>query len=182
MADISGLRPDLEKAFEHLQSEFKRIRTGRASLELVEDIKVEAYGGQMELKGVATLGVSDATTISVQPWDKTLTEAIADALSKTDFGLLVSIDGDIVRARVPELTQERREEYVKLAKQKAEQARVTVRQIRQQYMKDIENSVKEGLSEDEGKRLEDEVEKTVKEYNEKIKEALEAKEKDIMTV
>ncbi len=182
MVNIDELRKKLDEVISFLENEFTQIRTGRASAELIESVLVEAYGSQMELKGVATISVSDVKTLLVEPWDKGLVDSIAKALSTTNLGLSAVIEGKAVRVTVPDMTEERRKMYVKIISEKVEQARQSVRQIRQKFMKEIENDVKNGMSEDAGKRLKDEVEKIVKEYNNRIEELHDKKVDDLMTI
>ena len=182
MIDINDLKHKLNDVIKYLESEFSQIRTGRASAELIESVQVEAYGSPMELKGVASISVADAKSLLVEPWDKTLVDSIAHALSNTDLGLSAVIDGQAVRVKIPDMTEERRKSYAKVVAERSEQARQSVRQIRQKFMKEIDTEVKNGMSEDTGKRLKDEVEKAVKECNSKIEEMHDKKVEDLMTV
>lgn len=182
MFNEQELKTDLEKTIEHLKQEFSQIRTGRASAELVEPIKVDAYGTQNALKNLGNISVSDTRSLIVQLWDKSLIDSVVKGIEDAKLGLKASQEGDAVRIFVPELTQERRMEYVKVMKERAETARIAVRNVRQKYMKIVEEAVKSGMSEDEGKRYETTIEAKVKETNEQIEELKEAKEKDLMTV
>jgi len=180
--DISNFKKQLEDVVVFLRGEFAQIRTGHASVELVENIKVDAYGTAMELKGLANISVADVRGLVVEPWDKSLLENIAKAISTSELGLLASIDGNVVRVKIPDLTEERRRAYAKLVGEKTEQARISIRQIRQKFMKDIEESVKNGVSEDVGKRLKEEAERLVKDFNKQLEELKEHKIEDLMTV
>ncbi len=180
--DLNSFRTNLEKCITHLNEDLAGIHSGRSSTELVEGFKVEAYGTQMELKGVANISVSDARSILITPWDKTLSESIAKSISGSNLGFLASVEADSVRVKIPDLTEERRKEFVKVMKEKVEGARIAVRNVRQEIMKEIDVAVEGGLSEDEGKRFRDDVEKAVKESNEKIEQMRESKEKDLMTI
>lgn len=180
--DTDQIKKDLQKCVDHLEEDLTQIRTGRATPELVEEILVEAYGAKAPIKNYATISASDAKSLVIQPWDKSLTEAISSAVTNANLGFQPSIEGSVVRVRIPDLTEERRKEYVKIMKERVEDSRVAVRQVRQKYMKDIETAVSEGASEDDGDRIKEEIEKMVKEMNESIEQIKENKEKDLMTI
>lgn len=180
--DLVSFKQNVDKCVEFLIEELSNIHTGRANPALVEGVKVEAYGMENPLKNVASITVADSKSLLIQPWDKTLKELIAKAITASNLGFLPSVEGDAVRVKIPDLTQERREQYVKVMKDKVEQSRISVRNVRQESMKEIDESVKNGLPEDEGKRLKEEVEKYVKSTNEKIEEIKKNKEKDLLTV
>ncbi len=173
---------EIQRVLDSLVDDFARIRTGRASSELVENVKVDAYGSDMVLKSIATINVSDVKSLLVQPWDRSLVEAVTKAIESSNLGLSASVEGDAVRVSVPDLNEERRQEYVKVMKERAELARVGIRNVRQKAMKEIDSLQEGGLSEDEAKRKKEEVEKEVKEANEKIAELKEQKEEELMTV
>jgi ribosome recycling factor len=176
--DVKGFKKELNKVLESMVEDFGRIRTGRASPELIENVKVEVYGSEMTLKSIATVSVSDARSLVVQPWDKGTIEYILKGLISSDLGLSSSVEGDSIRVTIPELNEERRREYVKVMKDRAELARIAVRNARQKAIKDLP----EGISEDEIKRLKDEIEDEVKKTNDKIAELRDNKEKELMTV
>lgn len=180
--DLNVFKIDIEKCIAFLTDDLSHIHTGRASIELVDSVKVEAYGMENPLKNIASVSVSDSRSLLIQPWDKTLKESIVKAVNASNLGFQPSVEGDAVRIVVPELTQERREQYVKVMKEKVEQARISVRNVRQEMMKDIASQVEKGLPEDEGDRMKEEVEKMVKSTNEKIEEMRKAKEVELMTV
>ncbi len=176
--DLKNFKQEIEKIIESMVEDFGRIRTGRAVPELIENFKVEVYGAEMPLKSIATISVSDSRSLVVQPWDKSSIESVAKSLSSSDLGLSSSVEGDNVRVTVPSLTEERRQEYVKVMKDRSELARVAVRNVRQKAIKDIP----EGISEDEIDRIKDEIEKEVKQANDKIADLKDKKETDLMTV
>jgi ribosome recycling factor len=178
----SEFESELNSCLTFLEEELAQIRTGRANPELLSSVRVEAYGTQNPLKNIANVSVSDAKSLIIQPWDKTLVSAVLKALSTSDIGVLPSQEGDVIRVKLPDLTEERRKEFVKLMKERVEHARVSVRNVRQKFMKEIELEVENGLPEDTGKREKEEIEKRVKEMNEQIEAAREAKEQDLMTV
>lgn len=180
--DLNTFKVDLDKCISFLVDDLSHIHTGRASVELVDSVRVEAWGVENPLKNVANISVSDSRSLLITPWDKSVAEAIVKGINASNLGFLPSIEGESVRVKIPELTQERREQYVKVMKEKVEQARISVRNVRQEMMKDIDRQVDEGLPEDEGKRMKEEVEKMVKISNEKIEELKKTKENDLMTV
>lgn len=171
-------KKDIQRVIDSMVDDFARIRTGRASPELIENVKVNAYGTDMVLKSVATISVSDVKSLLVQPWDKALIEHVMKGLISSNLGLSASVEGDCVRVSIPDLNEERRREYVKVMKERAELARIGVRNVRQKAMKEIEDD----LSEDEIKRKKEEIELEVKEANEKIAELRDTKESELMSV
>ena len=172
----------MDKCLTHVKEDLSQIRTGRATPELVEDVIVSAYETSSPLKNLATITSVDAKTINVQPWDKTILDNIANALEGANLGFTPIKEGDRVLVKTPDLTEERRKEYVKIMKERVEDGRVAVRQVRQRYMQEIDQAQKDGLSEDQAGRLRDEIEKVVKETNEEIENIRTAKEKDLMTI
>ncbi len=176
------VQKEIQRVIDSLIDDFARIRTGRASPELIENVKVSAYGSDMVLKSIATISVSDVKSLLVQPWDKNLVENVSKALLSSNLGLSASVEGDTVRVSVPDLNEERRQEYVKVMKDRAELARVGVRNVRQKAMKEIESLKESGLSEDDAKRQKEDVEKEVKQANEQIAELMKNKEEELMTV
>lgn len=180
--DTDKFKEDLEKCLEALQEDLSQIRTGRATPELVEDILVDAYSTQAPLKNYATISVSDAKSIVISPWDKTIIDNIAKALADANKGFSSVSEGDHVRVVLPDLTEERRKEYVKLMKDRVEDTRVAVRNVRQKYMKELDDMQEDGMSEDAVDRVRVALEDMVKEYNEKIEEMKDLKEKDLLTI
>ena len=175
--------PAFESAVEHFSSELHGLRTGRASAGLVEDVSVEAYGNMMELKGVASISVPDAKTIQIEPWDKTVVVAIEKALIAADLGMQPNTSGSTIRLNIPPMTEENRKHIVKQVHEKAEQARIAIRSIREDIRDEIGKAEKaKEIAEDEKFRLQEQLEKKVKEYNEKVESLAEAKEKEIMTI
>lgn len=183
MEIIVNSKEHFEKAIEHLKSEISSLRTGRATPALVEDIVVDAYGTKQVLKAVASISVADAKTINVDPWDKGLIQAVEIAIRNSNVGINPVNDGKLLRLPLPELTAERRQELVKVLHQKLEQARIAIRKIREDVRSEIDKQEKDKqISEDEKYHLQDELEKVVKEYNEKVKMIGEEKEKEVTTV
>lgn len=180
--DFNQFDQNINQCLSHLEEEMSQIRTGRAAPELLYSVRVEAYGTINPIKNLANFSVADAKSLIVQPWDKSLVQSVIKAISTSDLGVSASVEGDSIRVRFPDLTEERRRDFVKMMKDRVENARIAVRNVRQKYMKEVEDEVKGGLSEDEGKRIKADIEKTVKEINDKIEEVRESKEKELMTV
>ncbi len=180
--DIDIFKSDLDKCIESVTEDLSQIRTGRATPELISDVLVNAYGTQAPLKNYATINVSDTRSLVVIPWDKSIIENISKGISSANMGFNPVSEGDHVRVTIPDLTEERRKEYVKVMKDRVEDARIAVRQVRQKFMQDIDEQEKSGFSEDQADMLREEGEKLVKESNTKIEEMREKKEQELMTV
>lgn len=173
----------MEGTINVLRKELASIRTGRASLSLLDGITVEYYGSNVPLSQVATLGIPDGKQIIIQPWEQKLLTVIEKAILKSDLGLTPMNDGKIIRIVVPPLTEERRKQLVKVIKKKAEEARVAIRNIRRELNEEIKKSEKEkNISEDDAKRLQSEIQKITDSFISKIDELIKNKEKEIMAV
>ena len=173
----------MKKAIEHTLHEFSTIHTGKASPAMVESIMVEAYGSMMPLKGCAAITTPDPRLIQIQPWDKSLTRAIEKALQLANVGINPIVDGNLIRMPFPELSRERRAEFVKTAHRLAEEGRVSIRHLRRDAMEAAKKLKKDGkMSEDEEKRLEKEVQTATDKSIKDIDAHLAHKEKDLMTV
>jgi ribosome recycling factor len=172
-----------DKSIEVFKDELKKMRTGRATVALIEDIKVDYYNNLTPLKQVATLTTPDATTILVNPWDKGLIKNIEKAIVSSGLGFGVSTDGNVVRVTIPPLTEERKKEIVKLLHSKAEEARVAIRNVRHKYLEEVRDAKKEiHISEDLERKYEQEIDKITHEYLDKIEKLMKEKEKEIMEV
>ncbi|MGB9621414.1 MAG: ribosome recycling factor [Brevinematia bacterium] len=185
--NYNQLKEEATKHFEDTinvyKDELKKLRTGRANIAIIEDIKVDYYNNLTPLKQVATLNVSDASTIIVSPWDKSIIKNIEKALLSTNIGFSVSVDGNNIRVHFPPLTEERKKEVIKFLHNKAEEAKVAIRNIRHKYLKIIKQARNDAhISEDLEKRYEEEFEKLTHNYLEKIDNLTKAKEKEIMEV
>ncbi len=180
--DIELLNKDLGKCVDHVREDLSQIRTGRATPELVEEVLINAYDTVSPLKNLATISAVDAKTVNIQPWDKSILESISKGISSANLGFSPITEGDRVLVKIPDLTEERRQEYVKIMKERIEDGRIAIRQVRQKYMKEIDEAQKSGMSEDEADRLRDEVEKFVKERNQEIESIKESKETDLLTI
>ncbi|WP_221634908.1 MULTISPECIES: ribosome recycling factor [Microcystis] len=173
----------MQKTVESTQRAFNTIRTGRANASLLDRIVVEYYGMETPLKSLATISTPDATTIAIQPFDRTSMGAIEKAISLSDVGLTPSNDGQIIRLNIPPLTSDRRKELVKLAAKLAEEGKVAIRNIRRDAIDAIRKQEKSHeISEDESRDLQDQVQKSTDKFIAKIEDLLTTKEKDIMTV
>lgn len=178
-------RGRMDKAFSVLKEDFGTIKTGKANPQLVENIVISAYGGSARLKimELATIHVQDHQTLLLTPFDTSVLRDIEKGISDSQLGLGIAVDGTNVRVSIPALTQERREEFVKLIHKKAENGKIMIRQARQESNEEIEKLKKDGeITEDDEKRLEKEVQKITDEYIGKIDETRDMKEKELMTV
>lgn len=175
----------MDKTVEFLTHEFATVRTGKASPSLVEniDVNVVSYGASSKLKQLAMITTPEPRLIVVQPFDASTTSDIERALKESRLGINPNVDGKIIRLPIPELSEERRKEMVKLAKQMAEEARIGVRSVRRDAMDKIKSAAKGGdITEDDQKLYEKDIQKLTDDHVAKIDEALEKKEADIMTV
>lgn len=182
LMDIDLFKNDIQKCLEHLKDELSQIRTGRATPELVEGVMVNAYESTSPIKSFATINAIDPKTIVINPWDKGIVDNIVKAISAANMGFSAMREGDRILVKIPDLTEERRKEYVKVMGEKIENGRITVRQIRQKYMQELDELQKSGSSEDEIKRAREEIEKVVKESNEEIEKIRDIKEKELLTI
>lgn len=185
--DIKVVRRDVERrmqgAVDTLQKEFGGLRTGRAATSLLEPIMVPAYGAQMPLSQVATIGVPEPRMLTVQVWDRSLVKAAEKAIRDSDLGLNPSVDGQLLRVPIPPLTQERRTELAKVAGKYAEEARIAVRNIRRHVLDEFKRAEKEGvLSQDEQRDYAGEIQGLTDTFVKKVDEVLEKKEQEIMQV
>lgn len=177
------IKQRMEGAVAALHKEFAGLRTGRASTGMLEPVHVDAYGSMMPLNQVASISVPEPRLLSVQVWDKGMVKAVEKAIREAGLGLNPQPDGALIRVPVPELSQERRQELVKIAGKYAEQARVAVRNVRRDGMDELKKQEKDKkISEDEHKTQSDKVQKLTDEHIKKVDEALTHKEKEIMVV
>lgn len=173
----------MEKALSALSHELAKVRTGRASIALLDDIHVQYYGNSTPLNQVATLGVPEPRLITISPWEVNLIPEVEKAIIASDLGLTPSNDGKIIRLPIPALNEERRKEMVKLIKKYGEECKVSIRHIRRESLDELTSMEKEKtIAEDEHKHLNGDVQKVTDEHVKKIDEALEHKEKEIMEV
>ena len=177
---ISSVKQEMDAAIKHLDHAFQKIRAGKASTTMVQDVMVEYYGSLTPLNQVANVMVPDAMTISIQPWDKTAINAIEKAIINSNLGFAPSNSGDNIILNVPPLTEERRKELVKHAKAETESTKVTIRNARQEGMKDLKKL--DGISEDIIKDTETKIQELTDNYVNISDEHLKAKEADIMKI
>jgi ribosome recycling factor len=181
--NLDQTKQRMEGAIDALKKEFGGLRTGRASTNLLDHVQVEAYGNNMPLNQVGTVGVPEPRLLTVQVWDKGLVKSVEKAIRDAGLGLNPQPDGQLVRIPVPELSQERRQELAKIASRYAEQARVAVRNVRRDSMDALKKQQKDGkISEDEHKSQSDKVQKLTDDCIKKIDDSLASKEKEITHV
>ncbi len=174
------IKQKLNEVKEWLQKEYTAIRTGKASPSLLDSIRVESYGSLMPVNQVANISSEDARTIRVSPWDNSMISAIERAIQDADMGVSVATDSSGVRVIFPELSVERRAQLQKLAKSKLEEARIRVRGVRDEAMKNIDKSQKDGLiSEDQRFNQKDTVQKSVDETNRQLEQLCDQKEAEL---
>ena len=179
---VSDARALMEKAIDHCDGELQKIRAGKANPSMLDDVMVDYYGAPTPLNQVGSVNTPDARTIVVQPWEKSLLSAIEKAIMEANLGVNPQNDGTIIRINVPPLTEERRRDLVKKAKAEAETGKIAVRNIRKEANEKIRRLKSEGVSEDEMKAGEGEVQKLTDSFIAKVDQLSDAKEKDIMTV
>lgn len=173
----------MRASIDHLHQEFGKLRTGRASVSLVEDIKVDYYGNPTPLAQAATLGTPDSKTISIAPWDASLLPVIEKAIQTSDLGLNPSNDGKVIRLIIPPLTTERRQQLTKVVKKYAEECRVAIRNVRRDFNDKIKAREKEGeISKDEEKKGHDQIQKLTDKFISEVDQESQAKEKDVLDV
>jgi len=181
---LADVESNMQKSVEATRRSFNTLRTGRANTSLLDRIVVEYYGTPTPLKSLAGISTPDASTIAIQPYDKTTLSLIEKAISMDeDIGLTPNNDGSVIRLNIPPLTSERRKELVKVASKYAEEGKVAIRNVRREAIDQIRKQEKSAeLSEDEARDLQDQVQKTTDKFISKIDSLLAEKEKDIMTV
>jgi ribosome recycling factor len=179
---INELQSTLEKNLQHTLSEFNRLRAGKASPDMLGSVMVEYYGAMTPLAQLANVSTPDSRSLVIQPWDKSLIRPVETAIINASLGFAPSNDGDTIRINIPPVTEERRKELVKLSKQEAEHGKVGIRNLRKEANEKIKKLQKDGLSEDEAKAGEEDVQKLIDVYIKKTDEATLQKEKEIMTV
>jgi ribosome recycling factor len=181
--DLDDLKRRMHGAIQTLKHELGGLRTGRASASLLEPVHVEAYGQRMPLLQVATISVPEPRALSVQVWDKSMVSAVDKAIRDSNLGLSPTIEGQVLRIRIPELNEQRRKEMVKVAHKYSEDARIAVRHVRRDGLDVLKKLLKEhAISEDDEKRDEADVQKATDQAIRDIDNALAGKEKEIMQV
>jgi len=181
---LDGHKVEFQGISDHFHKELQGLRTGRATVGLVEGVRVEVYGGQsMELKAIASLTTPDAKTIQIEPWDKTIVKDVEKALIDATLGMMPNTAGTVIRLALPPMTEEGRKNLVKILHQKAETVKINVRNVREKVKTAVTNDEKNKLmSEDDKRRQLGELDKVVAEWNAKIEKMTQEKEQEIMTV
>ncbi len=180
---ISTYKTNMQNSLDALHKEFVGLRTGRASTNLIEPITVEAYGSKMPMSQVGTINAPDARLLTVQVWDKEMVKAVEKSIREAGLGLNPTVDGQMVRIPMPDLTEERRKELAKVAAKFAEQTRISVRNVRRDAMDELKNlEKKEHMSEDDHHRHNKEVQELTDTFVKNVDEMLAKKDADIMQV
>jgi len=180
---LDELKEKMEEGIRSFERSLNRVRTGRASLSLLDGIKVDYYGTPTPLNQVATLSTPESRLILISPWDKNALEDIEKAIQKSDLGLMPSSDGNVIRISIPPLTEESRKEIVKIVKKMGEESRVRLRNARRDSNNQFKDLKKEGeISEDDLYGYQSEVQKVTDEYIKEVDDILAAKEKEIMEI
>ena len=173
----------MDKTFHSLKKDMATLRTGRANKSMLDTIKVDVYGQLMPIDQLATISVPEARLISLQVWDKANLALIDSALQKSDLGINPQIDGQIIRLRIPDLTEERRKDLIKILKNMGEKSKVSIRNVRREANEELKKKLKEKtLTEDQSKNFEKEVQKLTDENISKIEKALTEKETEIIQI
>jgi len=179
---LEDSRDNMKKALNHLESELIKIRAGKASPQMLEGLTVDYYGSPTLLNQVGNISAMDARTLTIQPWEKNMLQPIERAIINANLGVTPQNDGNIIRLFMPPLTEERRREFVKRAGGEGEQSRVAIRSIRRDAIEQIKKLQKDGLSEDEAKDAEKEIQDITDKYISLVEKHLQTKEKEIMSV
>lgn len=175
-------RGAMDKAIQHLNAEFNKIRAGKASPSMLDGLLVDYYGAMTPLNQAANINTPDARTLVIQPWDKKLISGIEKAIMESNLGLNPQNDGEVIRLNVPPLTEERRKQLVKNCKTEAENSKIAIRNIRKESNEKVKKLQKDGLAEDLGKDAEASVQQITDQYITRVDEVAAVKEKEIMTV
>ena len=183
MLSVNEARTHMEKAVEAMRREFTSVRTGKATPALLDTVRVDAYGSKVPINQVGTVNAPEPRLLVIQPWDKSLLKAIETGIVTADLGLNPSNDGNVIRVPIPQLTEERRKDMVKLLHKLAEEGRVAIRHARQEANKEIKKKQSaHEISEDDAHRQTDQVQKLTDEYIAKIDQLLKGKEQEVMEV
>ncbi len=180
---LSDLEERMKKSIAALQKDFAAIRTGRANPSMFDGVRVQVYGSEMPLNQVASISCPEPKLVVIQPWDKGNLGEVEKAILKSDLSVNPSNDGNLIRIQIPDLTEERRKEYVKLARQKAEECRVAIRNVRRdgnEMVKDLEKEKE--ISEDDSKNGQTRIQKITDKYTEEVQKLTDNKEKEILNI
>jgi len=177
---IKKIEPDMEKAISFFEEEIKKIRTGKASPSLIENVKVDYMGSKFNLKQLAAITIGGPRELLVQPWDKASAIDIENSFKGNEFGLMATVSNDLIRVFLPEMTEESRQNLIKIAHQKAEDTKRVVRHHREEVWTDIQKKTRDGeIREDDKFRAKDELQELIDKYNKKIEELITKKEAEI---
>ncbi|MDP2820839.1 MAG: ribosome-recycling factor [bacterium] len=177
---IKKIEPEMEKAVVFFNEETKKIRTGKAMPSLIENIRVDYMGTKLAIKQLAAITIGGARELLVQPWDKESAMAIENSFKDNEFGLRATISNDLIRVIFPEVTEENRQNLIKIVHQKAEETRKKIRHFREQSWTDIQKKERDGeIREDDKFRAKDKLQELIDKFNEKVDEIVEKKEKEI---
>jgi ribosome recycling factor len=179
---LEDAQDTMQKALNHLESELVKIRAGKANPQMLEGLTVDYYGSPTALNQVGNVSVMDARTLTIQPWEKNMLQPIERAIINANLGVTPQNDGNIIRLFMPPLTEERRKEFVKRANGEGEQSKVAIRNIRREAIEQIKKLQKDGLSEDEAKDAEKNMQELTDKYISLVEKHLASKEKEIMSV
>ncbi len=183
MNRIDEHKGEFQSVLEHFQKDLSSLRTGRASAALVENVRIEVYGQMMDLKSMANISTPDAKTVQIEPWDKGIVKDIEKAIVESSLGMAPNVAGTVIRLVMPPMSEENRKNMAKVLHQKEEQAKISVRNVREKIKTAIQNDEKaKVIAEDEKRRLLEQLDKVVAEWNGKIEAVTTEKEKEIMTV
>ena len=181
--EFNDYQEKMEKSIDILRRDFQGLRTGRASASLLEPIGVEAYGSKVPINQIGNISIPESRLITVQVWDETLIQSVEKAIRNSDLGLNPMIEGNVIRVPIPELSQERRIEIVKIASKYAEDTRITIRNIRRDAMDMIKNEEKQkNISKDDSFQFSENMQKITDSFIEKVDTLFQEKEKDILKV
>lgn len=179
---LNQKKPEFDKILDFYRSDIATIRTGRANPAMVEDIEVNYYDQKYRVKELASINTPEPRTVVIQPWDKGAVEAISGAIRKSDLGLNPVVDGQIIRLNIPPLTEERRKEFVKLLKQKTEDAKIKIRRVREEIWDKVQKMEKAGeIREDDKFKAKEELQKLIDDYGKKTEEMEKKKESELMS-
>ena len=181
--DQSNYSLKMDKSIQSFKKDISTLRTGRANTNMLDTIKVDVYGQLMPVEQLATVSVPEARLISIQVWDKSNTALIESAIQKSELGINPQIDGQIIRLRIPDLTEERRKDLIKVLKNMAEKSKISIRNIRREANEDLKKKLKDKtISEDDSKNFEKNIQKLTDANIENIEKILGEKEKEIIQI
>ncbi|MDA3822901.1 MAG: ribosome recycling factor [Bacteroidales bacterium] len=175
-------KENMDNTLEHLETELNRIRAGKANIHILDGIVVDYYGTMTPLSQVSNVNTPDAKTIAIQPWEKGMIEPIEKAIQLANIGITPVNNGELIRLGIPPLTEERRIQLVKQVKNEGENAKISIRNGRREANEEYKQMQKDGLSEDDTKRAEENIQEITKVFSEKVDKIIEEKEEDIMTI